>query len=426
MNKIIIRPVSKLTGEIKMPGDKSISHRAVIVGAMAKGQTMVRGLLDCDDCNFTIGAFRQMGIPVEKRGEVTIIDGKGLKGLGRPAKAINVGNSGTSMRLLAGILAGQDFESVLEGSEGLSRRPMKRIVEPLSLMGADIKANDGGYPPISIKGGRLEAIDYKMPVSSAQVKSAILLAGLYTDGVTRVEEVFKSRDHTERMLKYFGADLRIEGAQVSIKGSKELASKTIEIPGDISSAAFFLVGAAILKGSGIKIKGVGINPARAGILEILTRMGAGYKLSAQQGSFEPSADIEMASCDTRGVTIDKDLIPALIDELPIIFVLASVSKGRTVIRGIEELRVKETDRINSMKENLEKMGVRIEVKGDDIIIYGVANLKAAKLKSFGDHRTCMAMTIAALSAEGESEIDDIDCVSKSFPGFFDVLKSLKA
>ncbi len=425
MRKMIIRPAKRLSGEIKVPGDKSISHRAVMIGAVAKGQTVIRGLLDCDDCNFTIGAFRQMGIAIEKSGDITTIDGKGLKGLANPGSAINVGSSGTSMRLLAGILAGQDFESVLEGSPGLSGRPMKRIVEPLSLMGARIKATGGDYPPISIMPGKLKPIDYKLPVSSAQVKSAILLAGLYADGVTSVEEIFKSRDHTERMLKYFGALVRSDGRKISIKGCSELMPKSVMIPGDISGASFFLAGAVILKGSAIKIKDVSINPTRAGFLDVLEKMGAGCELSGRKELFEPAADVKAASCLTKGIAIGEEMIPSIIDELPIIFVLASVSKGRTIIKGTEELRVKETDRIKSMKENLEKMGAHIEVNGPDIIIEGVTQLRGASLKSFGDHRTCMAMAIAALSASGESEIDDVDCVAKSFPGFFTVLKSLE-
>lgn len=420
-----IKPAKKLFGEITVPGDKSISHRAIMSGAIAQGRTKVRGLLDCNDCNYTIRAFKDMGITIERGKDVTLIDGKGLKGLKRPKGPLHVGNSGTTMRLMAGILAGQDFEATLTGDESLSHRPMRRVAEPLSLMGVDIKAREGEYPPLSIRGGNVQPIDYKMPVSSAQMKSAILFAGLYAKGVTTVEEEFKSRDHTERMLKHFGSKLKVQGLKISLEGGRELKAKSLEIPGDISSASFFLAGAALLKDSKIKIKKVSINPTRAGILKLLSRMGAEIKISNKKNLFEPVADIEICHSKTKGIVIEEEIIPSIIDELPIIFVLASLSQGKTVIKGAEELRVKETDRITSMEENLRSMGANIIAKGDGIIIEGVEKLRGAGLKSFGDHRTCMAMAIAALGAEGESTIDDIECINKSFPGFFDMLEKLQ-
>jgi 3-phosphoshikimate 1-carboxyvinyltransferase len=301
---------------------------------------------------------------------------------------------------------------------------MKRITEPLSAMGIDIKSASG-YPPLTIKGGKVRAINYRMPIPSAQVKSTILFAGLYAGGVTVVEEAFKSRDHTERMLGHFGAKINVNGLKVSVEGGKELEGRQLEVPGDISSASFFIAGAVLLKGSSLRIEKVGINPTRAGILKILAGMGARVKIANKKDLFEPVGDIEVESGKIRGISIDETVIPGIIDELPMIFVLASLSKGRTVIKGAEELKVKETDRIKSMKENLEAMGAKIRIEKSGIIIDGVAELKGADLKSYGDHRTCMAMTIAALAAKGPSRIDDVECVTKSFPGFFEVMEGLK-
>ena len=420
-----ITPAKRLCGNLRMPGDKSISHRAVMFGSIAKGSTTVSGLLDCDDCRYTIEAFRNMGVSIVGEGGKTVINGVGLRGLKKPAGPLHVGESGTTMRILPGILAGQDFEAVIAGDESLSKRPMNRIVEPLSLMGVDISAGPGGYPPLKVRPGSVKRIDYRMSVPSAQVKSAILFAALYADGVTTVEELSRSRDHTERMMGYFGADLDVDGLKVSIRGGRELTGRTLEVPGDISSASFFMVGAILLKGSRIRIERLSINPTRSGILDVFSRMGARYKIVKRYDAFEPYADIEVESCETRGTVIEKDRIPALIDELPVLFVLAALSKGKTVIKGAEELRVKETDRIASMKENLERMGGRIDIEGGDIVIEGVESLKGAGIKSFGDHRTVMSMAVAALAAKGTSMIDDAGCVNKSFPGFFKALDSVK-
>ena len=424
MKPLTIHPADKLTGRLVLPGDKSISHRAVMIGAVSNGKTVAKDILDCDDCNYTISAFRDMGIEIKKEGAYTTIEGKGLKGLKKPKGVLSVGNSGTSMRLISGILAGQDFSATLQGYESLSARPMKRITEPLSAMGIDIKSANG-YPPLTIKGGKVRAINYRMPIPSAQVKSTILFAGLYAGGVTVVEEAFKSRDHTERMLGHFGAKINVNGLKVSVEGGKELEGRQLEVPGDISSASFFIAGAVLLKGSSLRIEKVGINPTRAGILKILAGMGARVKVANKKDLFEPVGDIEVESGKIRGISIDETVIPGIIDELPMIFVLASLSKGRTVIKGAEELKVKETDRIKSMKENLEAMGAKIRIEKSGIIIDGVAELTGADLKSYGDHRTCMAMTIAALAAKGPSRIDDVECVTKSFPGFFEVMEGLK-
>lgn len=421
-----IERAKRLYGRLALPGDKSISHRAVMLGSIANGRTTVKGLLDCDDCNRTIDAFRKMGVPISREGDTAVINGVGLRGLKKPDGPLHAGESGTTMRILPGILAGQGFESVIEGDGSLLRRPMNRIVEPLSLMGVGISACPGGLPPLTIRGGSVKAVYYRMSVPSAQVKSAILFAALYAGGVTTVEELSVSRDHTERMMRHFGAKLDSGGLKVSVQGGGELDGRAFEVPGDISSAAFFMVGAILLEGSRIRIEKVGVNPTRTGILNVFSRMGARCAVVNRSDAFEPYADIEVESGRTEGTVIEKEEIPTLIDELPALFVLAALSKGKTVIKGAEELRVKETDRIASMKENLGRMGGRVDIKGSDVVIEGVDRLKAADLRSFGDHRTAMSMAIAALGAEGTSSIDDVECVNKSFPGFFKALDSVKS
>lgn len=435
---MIIRPAKTLRGSIAVPGDKSISHRALMLGAIATGRTRVSGVLECDDCNRTTDAFRKMGVSIVAEGSSTVIEGKGLRGLQKPAGPLQAGESGTTMRILPGILAGQPFETVIEGAPSLARRPMKRVVEPLSLMGVAIGSADG-YPPLVVKGGAVRPVTYRMPVSSAQVKSAVLFAGLYADGTTTVEEPFVSRDHTERMMAFFGADIVRAGSRVSVrglpatdKGTRGLVGRTFEVPGDISSAGFFMVAATVIPGAQIRIARVSVNPTRAGIIGIMTKMGARIRMTDRKDLFEPSADITVDAAPTRGITIEEDMIPAVIDELPILFVLAALSEGRTIIRGAAELRVKETDRIRSMQENLRAMGVPFEVEGEDIVITGARGrpasgaLRGARLQSFGDHRTCMSMAVAALAARGESEIDEVACVTKSFPGFFSTLEQLTA
>jgi len=425
--KIKINPVKKIVAELNVPGDKSISHRALMIGALAKGRTSIKGLcLESNDCSYTAKAFRDMEINIVKEGDLTIVHGKGLHGLTKPRGPLYVGNSGTTMRILAGILAGQDFESTLTGDTGISARPMKRVVEPLLMMGVRISAEgDGEYPPLKIAGGKVKPISYKTPIASAQIKSAILFAGLYPKGTTKVIEPVRSRDHTERMLKYFGAEVKILGKSVSVRGPGELKARAIEIPGDISSASFFMVAATLLKGSEIKIRNVSINPTRAGILKVLSRMGANVRIvNKRRLALEPAADMIVKYSRTRGITITKDMVPSVIDELPVIFVLAALSKGRTIVEGARELRVKETDRIRSMQEGLKAMGVDFRVEGDNVVIEPADSLKGAMLKSFGDHRTCMALAVAALAAKGDSEIDGKESVSKSFPSFFRTLFSL--
>ncbi|MDP3790133.1 MAG: 3-phosphoshikimate 1-carboxyvinyltransferase [Candidatus Omnitrophota bacterium] len=425
-NSYRINPIKKIEGEIIVPGDKSISHRAVMLGAIASGNTSIKNFLMAEDCIATINAFKNMGVSVDI-GEIVKVGGRGLKGLKKPGTELYLGNSGTSIRLLLGILAGQDFDAVLTGDESLSSRPMKRVTAPLREMGARIEGkDDANFAPLKVHGGTLKAIAYNSPVSSAQIKSAILLAGLYAEGTTSVAEPVKSRDHTERMLKLFGADVVLDGLRVSVGESRILKGRDIDVPGDISSAAFFIIAALLLGGSRITLKHVGVNETRTGIIDILRRMGGKIEMKMLKNDWEPTADITVSSGGLHGTTITKEEIPRSIDELPAIMIAAAFAKGRTVIKGAGELRVKETDRIESMRSNLKKMGGDLLSDGDDIIIEGRDDLNGAEFSSFGDHRTAMAMAIAALRASGGSVINDIACVSTSFPEFFDILKSISA
>jgi 3-phosphoshikimate 1-carboxyvinyltransferase len=514
MKSLLVQPTSSVKGIITLPGDKSIAHRALIISAITNGTTSVKNFPTNQDCLRTLCALQKLGIKITKvlkpkelseinpfdapraevRGLLRVdtesgvffsrpkgrglkaaecikIFGRGLGGLKKPHGSLFLGNSGTSFRLLCGLLSGQDFNARLEAGLSLSRRPMRRISLPLRMMGARISAQRlpcrqgrqanriEEYPPLTIKGGNLKGISYKMPVASAQVKSAIILAGLYAKGVTCVIEAVKTRDHTERMLKLFQADIKIIKNTIKIKGKRELVSPgTIDIPGDISSAAFFIVLAAIIPGSHLVIKNVSLNPLRTGVLRVLKRMCADIKvtrfrqnlarprqqswrsakiwrdLASKTGGapsstkYEPAGDITAKNSLLKGTTVRKEEIPSLIDELPILMVAASIASGRTVFQGAGELRVKETDRINSMFKNLESMGARIKIvrRGDseNIIIDGVKELRGSKVKSFGDHRTAMSMIVAGLRAKGNTQIDDTSCISKSFPAFLDKLNSL--
>ncbi len=446
MKSLSIQPTSSVKGIITLPGDKAIAHRAIIISAIANGTTSVKNFPTNQDCFRTLSALQKLGIKItrvlkpKELSEIKIF-GKGLAGLKKPHGSLFLGNSGTSFRLLCGLLSGQDFNTRLEAGLSLSRRPMRRISYPLRMMGARISAQRKPYtanlieeyPPFTIKGGNLKGITYKMPVASAQVKSAIILAGLYAKGITRVIEAVKTRDHTERMLQLFQADIKTIKNTTRLKGTKELVSPgTIDIPGDISSAAFFIVLAAIIPSSRLVIKNVSLNPLRTGVLRVLERMGADIKVTRSKGhkvaKFEPAGNIIIKTSPLESTRVKKDEIPSLIDELPILMVAASVASGRTVFEGVEELRVKETDRINSMLKNLENMGARIKIlkEGDseNIIIDGVKELKGSKVKSFGDHRTAMSMIVAGLMAKGKTQIDNTSCISKSFPAFLDKLNFL--
>ncbi|MDD5546731.1 MAG: 3-phosphoshikimate 1-carboxyvinyltransferase [Candidatus Omnitrophica bacterium] len=428
MSSATIRPAKRLRGSLTLPGDKSISHRAVMLASLANGTSVIKNILHSDDTLTTIEAFRALGIDInikEDHDEITII-GRGLNGLKEPAGPLFMRNSGTSMRLLLGILAGQPFAATLTADKGLAARPMRRVTEPLSVMGAKFEGrNKADYAPITVRGGKLNPIDYVSPVASAQVKSAILLAGLYAGGKTSVTEPSRSRDHTERMLKAFGARVSVEGLKVSVEGKADLRAREIDVPGDISGAAFFLVAATIVKDSAVTLKSVGVNPTRTGIIDILNKMGGKIAIeNARETASEPVGDIFIESADLRGATIEGDLVPRSIDELPVVMVAAAYAKGTTIIKGAQELKVKETDRISSMAANLKNMGAKFSLKGDDIVIEGTGALKGITAMSFGDHRTAMSMAVAGLAAKGDTTIDDTACIAKSYPNFLKDLDSL--
>lgn len=417
-----------LRGEISVPGDKSISHRAVMFGALAKGTTEVTHFLQGADCLSTIDCFRRMGIDIENPPSRILVHGKGLGGLTAPSAALDVGNSGTTLRLISGILAGQDFKVLLDGDASIRRRPMKRIMTPLSMMGAGIESLKGnGCAPLSIAGRPLHAIHYQSPVASAQVKSCVLLAGLYADGTTRVTEPALSRNHTELMLHFFGAQVLSEGTTASIQPSPTLEGRFIQVPGDISSAAYFIAAALLIPGSEVLIRNVGVNPTRDGILRVCQAMGADItRLNERSDSGEPTADLLVRHSSLRGTVIEGDLIPTLIDELPVIAVMAALAKGTTVIRDAAELKVKESDRIQVMTENLTRMGADVEATEDGMIIHGGSSLQGAIIDSHQDHRVAMSFAVAALAAEGETEIRDASCVSISYPEFYQDLASLQS
>lgn len=416
-----------LKGTIQIPGDKSISHRAVMFGALAKGDTRITNFLQGADCLSTISCFQKMGISIENNIDSVIIHGKGLHGLTAPTEILDVGNSGTTTRLISGILAGQNFTSELIGDASIQKRPMGRIITPLSQMGADIISIKGnGCAPLRINGKPLSAIHYQSPVASAQVKSCVLLAGLYADGETLVTEPALSRNHTELMLSAFGATVRSEGTTASILPDPELFGQDIEVPGDISSAAFFIAAALMVPGSQICIKHVGINPTRDGILRVCEAMGADIKLENKRiMGGEPVADLIVTSSSLHGTVIEGDIIPTLIDEIPVIAVLAAYADGTTVIRNAEELKVKESNRLDIMVDSLTAMGVDIEGTDDGMIIRGGKPLHSAVIDSHLDHRIAMAFAVASLVAEGTTTITRADCVDISYPNFYADLEALK-
>jgi 3-phosphoshikimate 1-carboxyvinyltransferase len=412
-------PGGSLTGELRVPGDKSISHRSIMLGALAEGTTHIRGFLEGEDALATVAAFAAMGVDIEgpRDGEVRV-HGVGLHGLQAPPQPLDLGNSGTSMRLLAGLLAGQAFDSELTGDASLRGRPMGRVIDPLALMGAAVSGADGGRPPLKIRGGRqLQGIHYDLPMASAQVKSCVLLAGLYGSGRTSVTEPAPTRDHTERMLRGFGYTVTNENDVISLEGGGRLRAADIEVPGDISSAAFFLVAASIAPGSELTLTHVGINPTRIGVINILSLMGADLSLKNERVvGGEPVADIRVRHAPLKGIQIPDDQVPLAIDEFPALFIAAACAEGRTVLRGAEELRVKESDRIASMAEGLTTLGVVNEVLDDGIVIEG-GTLGGGTIRTFHDHRIAMAFAIAALRAEEEIRVLDCDHVATSFPGF---------
>jgi 3-phosphoshikimate 1-carboxyvinyltransferase len=421
--KSIEQVKTSLSGEICVPGDKSIGHRAVIFGSIAEGRSRIFNLSGGEDNRRTIQAFKDMGVNMWPEGAALCVDGRGWEGLSAPANTIDCGNSGTTMRLLAGVLAGRPFSSRLDGDASLRRRPMQRVIDPLARMGAKISGREGkGLAPLEIGGRNLKAIRYQMAVASAQVKSAILLAGLQADGVTAVEEPQTSRDHTELMIKGFGGEVKVEGRTVSIAGGQNLSGRDVRIPGDISSAAFFLVAAAIIPGSEVIVRNVGINPTRDGVIEIMRRMGANVEsMDIRVETGEPVADLKVRGARLKGVAIGPEMAARTIDEYPILAVAAALAEGRTTITGVKELRYKESDRIAAMTEGLRCLGVAVEEREDGLIIEGGRPLRRADVKSYGDHRVAMALAIAGLASDGGIRIDDADCVNISFPSFFELL-----
>ncbi|MEJ2683126.1 MAG: 3-phosphoshikimate 1-carboxyvinyltransferase [Candidatus Sulfobium sp.] len=429
MDKIEVGGTRTFRGEVSPPPDKSISHRAVILSSLSRGRSIVKNFLRAKDTLSTVGAFRRLGTDIREEDDTLIISGNGLHGLSEPHDVIDCGNSGTTIRLVAGVLSGNPFFSVLTGDDSLRTRPMARVIRPLGLMGAEIMArSDNRYPPIAIRGGRLKPVTYPMPVASAQVKSSLLLAGLYAEGETVVSEPAKSRDHTERMLPAYGADLKVEGLRVIVKGGRELSPIDVEVPGDFSSAAFFVTASLIIPGSELMVKNVGINPTRTGLLEVLGKMGATIEMTnMREISGEPVADLYCRGTSRlHSVDVTGESIPSLIDEFPVLCVAAAAAEGTTTIRGAEELRVKESDRIEAMASELSKLGVEIEEYPDGLAIRGADFLRAAEVSSHGDHRIAMSLAVAALAAEGTTTIRGAGAVDISFPGFFDIIRGLTA
>ncbi|MFY0742229.1 3-phosphoshikimate 1-carboxyvinyltransferase [Solibacillus silvestris] len=415
-----------LRGDITVPGDKSVSHRSVMFGSIAEGKTTVSGFLLGEDCLRTIDCFQKLGVDIEVNGTDVTINSPGIDGWTEPKEVLYTGNSGTTTRLMLGLLSGTKLHTIMTGDASIGKRPMRRVADPLRLMGAQIAGRDNGqYTPLAIQGGPLKAIDYKMPVASAQVKSAILLAGIRAEGTTVVREEETSRDHTERMLRQFGATVTVEDGVVSLQGGQTLTGTHVNVPGDISSAAFFLVAGAIAKNSRIVLKNVGINETRDGILEVLQKMGAKMSVAIDdENAAEPTATITIETSDLKGTTVEGAIIPRLIDEIPIIALLATQAAGKTIIKDAEELKVKETNRIDAVVNELKKLGANIEATDDGMIIEGPTPLHGGSLRTYGDHRIGMMGAIAALIADGEVELDDADCIAVSYPTFFDHINNI--
>ncbi len=424
MSQISVKP---LKGTVTIPGDKSISHRAVMFGSLAEGTTEITHFLKGADCLSTIACFRQMGISIEEKKDCILVHGKGLHGLSAPSSMLDTGNSGTTTRLISGILSGQPFESVLNGDASIQKRPMGRIITPLSQMGANITSLKGnGCAPLKIAPASLKGIHYQSPVASAQVKSAILLAGLYADGITSVTEPALSRNHTELMLSAFGAKVSSEGTTASICSAPRLVGQKIEVPGDISSAAYFIAAALMVPGSEVLIQNVGINPTRDGILRVCQEMGADITLLNQkEGSGEPSCDLLVKYSELKPASIGGDLIPTLIDEIPILAVLAAHAQGTTLIKDAQELKVKESNRIDTVVNALKAMGADVYATEDGMMIHGGTPLHGAVIDSFLDHRIAMSFAVAALCASGETTILGRECVDISYPDFYKDLASLQ-
>ena len=424
----MISPVQSVSGSLRLPGDKSISHRYAMLGAVAEGRTRIDNYSTGADCASTLGCLRALGVSIEHRADVVTIEGVGLDGLRAPAAPLDAGNSGSTMRMLSGLLAGQVFETVIAGDESLARRPMRRIITPLARMGATIEARDGELPPLRIRGGALQPIDYVLPVASAQVKTAVLFAGLYAEGTTTVREPLPTRNHSEIALREFGAEVSVQAGTIALAGRPRLKGRELRVPADLSSAAFFIAAALLVPGSQLTLEAVGLNPTRAALLDVLRQMGADIEVRDERTSAgEAVGDIEVRgprdgdAGALRGGVIEGATTAAVIDEIPILAVLGAASEEGLVIRDAAELRVKETDRIATVADNLQRMGVDVEVFDDGMKISGGSRFRAADLDSFGDHRIAMAFTIAALRADGACTMKRNEAASVSFPEFFELL-----
>ncbi|NKE04876.1 3-phosphoshikimate 1-carboxyvinyltransferase [Mesobacillus selenatarsenatis] len=424
--KTLLTNRTSLEGQVKVPGDKSISHRAVMFGSLADGITRIENFLPGEDCLSTISCFRQLGVEIVRNGSDVTVIGKGTSGLSKPEATLYVGNSGTTIRLMMGILSGLSFSSTLEGDESIARRPMTRVTLPLAKMGARITGrNNGEFTPLTVEGQKLNGITYELPIASAQVKSAILLAGLQAEGETVVVEPVKTRDHTERMIKQFGGQVERKEDAVKITGGQMLKGTEIKVPGDISSAAFFLVAGAVVPDSDLILRNVGLNPTRTGIIDVLKSMGADFSIDPYEGeSAEPAGDIRIKYSKLKGTIIEGDLIPRLIDEIPVIALLATQAEGKTVIKDAGELKVKETNRIDTVVNELKKIGVDIEATEDGMIIQGQQSLDGGTVSAHGDHRIGMMLSIAALLCKRDVILEQSEAVAVSYPGFFDDLYSL--
>jgi 3-phosphoshikimate 1-carboxyvinyltransferase len=418
----IIRPAGSLSGVVLLPGDKSISHRYAMIASLAEGVSKIRNYSTGADCHSTLGCVQALGIQIEEEGTLVTIHGRGLDGWTRPVADLDAGNSGSTIRMMSGLLAAQPFTSRIFGDESLSRRPMDRVMKPLAQMGAHIEARENRFPPLTIRGGPLHPIDYTLPVASAQVKTCVLFGGLFAEGQTIVREPIRSRDHTEIALREFGADLKVAQRVITLEGRPTLTGRELTVPSDLSSAAFFLVAGLLVPGSNMVIQGVGLNPTRSSLLDFLLSIGAPVKvMKIESVNGELIGDIRVQHAPVRGGLIEGDLAAGLIDEIPVLAVLGAASEEGLVVRDAQELRIKETDRIATVAENFKRMGIAVEVTPDGMRVPGKQKFRAAGFDSFGDHRIAMAFAVAALRGDGESTIDNAEAASVSFPEFWNIL-----
>ena len=424
MPKQTISKTTRLQGKPVIPGDKSISHRGLIFGAIADGKTEVTDILESEDVQSTARCLKQMGVDIVKKGNITYVDGIGVKGFKPPTGTLDCGNSGTSMRVLMGLLAGRGVTATLTGDSSLVKRPMKRVAEPLRLMGANITLTNQDYAPLTIVGTKLHGIDYNLKIASAQIKTAIIMAGLTAEGTTRVTGEIHSRDHTERMLDYFGAEVSNKPEAFSIVGGQKLHGSKVRVPGDPSTAAFWVAAGSLVRGAHVVMENVALNPTRIGFIKVLERMGAKISTTMTSERPEPVGTIEVRSAELKGVTVTEDEVPSMIDEIPMLAVLATQAHGVTEVSGAEELRVKETDRLEAVATNLRAMGCQIDLRHDGFRIEGPQKLRGASVQSFHDHRIAMAFSIAGLVAEGPVEVNGSECVAISYPNFYETLAEL--